>query len=154
MSNAFYPTSKATPTLITMLGWGTGSRRETVNDYLGVLVSLEQAHNYSHSSKKGRAQFDERDYVVDEDIEARLTDAEREDGDARASTDEIDGLNSTKEEDSDEAQGMLKTHAGEYTIEGLRAEMRNGQGGGPHGTWTSYESELPRTRSMGAQRVC
>lgn len=78
--------------------------------------------------------------MVDEDIEARLSNAEREE---RGSSDEIDDLDAVKEEDDNEAQGMLQMNAAEYTIEGLRAETRKGQGGGPHGTWTSYESELP-----------
>lgn len=113
---------------------------ETVDSYLGVLVPLEKAHEYSHSAKEGKTEFEESDYVVDEDIEARLSAADRHD---RARTDEIDGLDDGKEYDGNEAQGMLQTDASEYTIEGLRAEMRKGQGGGPHGTWTSFESGCP-----------
>lgn len=124
-----------------MPAWGLGFRRlETVDSYLGVLVPLEKAHKYSHSAKAGMAEFEDSDYVVDEDIEARLSAADRYD---RASTDEIDGLDDGKGNDENEAQGMLQMNAAEYTIEGLRAEMRKGQGGGPHGTWTSFESGCP-----------
>lgn len=125
--------------------WRRAFRKpESVDDYLGVWIPLDKAHNYSHSGKHGRTDLDEQDYVVDEDIEARLNE-----GDEDAALDDA-GHETTKEENS-EARGMLRTSAPEYSIEGLRAEMRKGRGGGPHGTWTSYESEFSRVLRAGQQ---
>ncbi|CAG9999628.1 unnamed protein product [Clonostachys byssicola] len=84
---------------------------ESVDDYLSVLIPLDKAHLYSHSAKQGRA-----------GSASRRDDAEVGDGD-----EEKDGENETS--------GMLHGHAGEYSIEGLRKEMRQGN----QGKWTSNE---------------
>lgn len=88
---------------------------ESVDDYVGVLVPLEQAHLYNQSAKKATSQPQEDDEVE-----------ETKDGDY-------------------EMQGMLQKNAGEYSIESLRREMREGR----QGQWTTYESELPTTRCNG-----
>jgi hypothetical protein len=86
---------------------------ESVDDYLGVLVSLQEAHHYSHSSRTGKTEFETLEPGVD----------------AADEDDPKDGDNET--------QGMLHMKAAEYTIEGLRKEMRQGR----QGTWTTYESK-------------
>jgi hypothetical protein len=87
---------------------------ESVDDYLSVLIPLDKAHLYSHSAKQGRA-----------GPASRSEHAEVGDAD-----EEKDGENETS--------GMLHGHAGEYSIEGLRKEMRQGN----QGKWTSNESML------------
>lgn len=86
------------------------SRVESVHDYAGVLVSLEDAHLHSHSARTGRVEF-----------EAPLSAPDDDDVDAP--------------KDSEEGDGMLLMDAAEYTIEGLRKEMRRGR----RGQWTEYE---------------
>ncbi|KAH7326101.1 major facilitator superfamily domain-containing protein [Stachybotrys elegans] len=82
--------------------WPSSLRQvESVDNYLGVLVPLEEAHNYSHSKKQSS-----------------------EDDDAA----------SAKDGDS-ERLGMLSMDLDEYSIEGLRREMRRGG----NGQWTEYE---------------
>ncbi|KAH6899907.1 major facilitator superfamily domain-containing protein [Thelonectria olida] len=92
------------------ISWRLGSGHvESVDDYTGVLVPLDQAHRYTQSAKskgKSRAQPDEED----------------------------DGIEETKDGDY-EMQGMLHAKANEYSIEGLRREMREGR----QGQWTTYE---------------
>lgn len=95
-------------------------RIESVHDYAGVLVPLEEAHLHSHSARTGRSEF-----------ESRLDDAD-------------DGVRG-KDEDS-ERQGMLVMDAAEYTIEGLRKETREGR----RGQWTEYESEFAEMVMDGA----
>lgn len=119
---------------VATMAWGT-RRPETTSTYHGVLVPLDQAHRYSHSRKQGKTEYEEAPTVEDPDIEARL--------DSLASnSDDEDGLDAAKEESDNEAAGMLQMTAAEYTIEGLRNEMNQGQGGGPGGRWTTYESEF------------
>uniref|UniRef100_A0A8H7NGA2 Major facilitator superfamily (MFS) profile domain-containing protein n=1 Tax=Bionectria ochroleuca TaxID=29856 RepID=A0A8H7NGA2_BIOOC len=84
---------------------------ESVDDYLSVLIPLDKAHLYSHSAKQGRAGSASR----------------REDAEVGDADEEKDGENETS--------GMLHGHAGEYSIEGLRKEMRQGN----QGKWTSNE---------------
>lgn len=91
------------------LGLGT---MESVDDYTGVLVPLERAHLYSSSARAGRTEFETRNAEGFEDgDEIKLGDQE--------------------------SQGMLQMDAAEYTIEGLRKEMREGR----KGEWTTYESK-------------
>lgn len=87
---------------------------ESVDDYLGVVVPLEEAHLHSHSARIGRCEFEERPGREDDD------------------EDEEDG------KDQGESTGMLEMDAAEYTIEGLRKEVRRGG----RGQWTEYECEL------------
>ncbi|PNY27443.1 MFS-type transporter [Tolypocladium capitatum] len=84
---------------------------ESVNDYAGVLVPLEEAHLHSHSARTGRTEFESRHDDTDDDARSKDEDSER--------------------------QGMLMMDAAEYTIEGLRKETREGR----RGIWTEYESE-------------
>lgn len=85
---------------------------ESVENYLGVVVPLEEAHLHSHSRRTGRTEFEERPTPDEDD----------DDNDA------------TK--DAEETQGMLEMSAAEYTIEGLRKEVRKGKGES-----TDYESK-------------
>ena len=81
------------------ISWHLGlGHVESVDHYRGVLVPLQRAHLYSASAKSGKTEVEER---KDEDFE---------DGEE------------PKIGDS-ESQGML-AGGGEYTIEGLRKEMR------------------------------
>ncbi|KAL7963426.1 MFS general substrate transporter [Trichoderma compactum] len=86
-------------------------RTESVDNYEGVLVSLEEAHLHSHSARVGRVEFENQD---------------------ESAGDDDDDVNSVKD---DQGEGMLLMNAAEYTIEGLRAEMRQGK----RGQWTDYE---------------
>lgn len=96
--------------------WRLGSGHvESVEDYAGVLVPLEEAHLHSHSARTGRTEFETH-----------------ADGD-----DDQDETGSAKDGDG-ETQGMLEMDAAEYTIEGLRKAMRQGR----RGKWSDYESEL------------
>lgn len=112
--------------------WPGRRRPESVDDYLGVLVPLEQAHLHSHSARIGRCEFEEGPGNEDND-----DDDDGDDGPPTAGT---------KARDSNEGTGMLEMLAAEYSIEGLRREVRKG-GKGP---WTEYEREsfslLARTR--------
>lgn len=103
------------------ISWRLGMGHvESVDDYVGVLVPLEQAHLYGQSAKSGKKA---RSQTQDDD---QLDDEETKDGDY-------------------EMQGMLQKNVGGYTIEGLRREMREGR----QGRWTTYESELVAIRSDG-----
>ncbi|KAK1246714.1 hypothetical protein MKX08_000516 [Trichoderma sp. CBMAI-0020] len=94
-----------------MVSWRFGlGRTESVDSYDGVLVPLEQAHLHSHSARVGRVEFETQDESADDE----------------------DDVGSAKD---DQGEGMLLMNAAEYTIEGLRAQMRQGK----RGEWTDYE---------------
>ncbi|KAI1808110.1 MFS general substrate transporter [Daldinia bambusicola] len=97
-------------------------RPESVHDYVGVLVPLEEAHLHSHSARCGRSEFEELgsdDGVgVGEQSEAEA------------------GERPPKNDDDNEHTGMLQMSAAEYTIEGLRREVREGQ---RRHHWSEYE---------------
>ena len=93
-----------------------GRRAESVHDYAGVLISLDEAHLHSYSARSGRTEYEE---------------PPDEDGDG----DETEGLKDAE----NEASGMLEMRACEYSIEGLRREVRRGG----KGEWSEYESMLP-----------
>ncbi|KAL7799013.1 MFS general substrate transporter [Trichoderma ceciliae] len=94
-----------------MISWRFGlGRTESVDHYDGVLISLEEAHLHSHSARVGRVEFEAQDESADGD----------------------DDVGSAKD---DQGEGMLLMNAAEYTIEGLRAQMRQGK----RGEWTDYE---------------
>lgn len=89
-----------------------GGRTESVHDYVGVLVPLEEAHLHSHSARTGKCEFEE------------------------ARDDESEGLVGSDEEEADkdgceqgEGAGMLQMSAAEYTIEGLRRDVRKDERG-------------------------
>ncbi|KAI5858186.1 MFS general substrate transporter [Durotheca rogersii] len=88
-------------------------RRESVYDYIGVLIPLEEAHLHSHSARSGRCEFEE----------------------ARTSPDGADA-DDPAPKDGDEDAGMLQMSAAEYTIEGLRREVRRGE---RRRQWSEYE---------------
>jgi hypothetical protein len=96
-----------------MVSWPFGlGRTESVDNYDEVLVPLEQAHLHSHSARVGRVEFEAQEESADDE----------------------DDVGSAKD---DQGEGMLLMNAAEYTIEGLRAQMRQGK----RGEWTDYESE-------------
>lgn len=103
--------------------WRFGSRVESVDDYAGVLVPLDKAHLHSSSARAGRTEFESR--------------ARGQPGDSTAAADDDDegDENAKPEESESETRGMLEMEAAEYTIEGLRKEMRQGR----RGQWTEYE---------------
>lgn len=93
--------------------WGLGlGRIESVDDYEGVLIPLEEAHLHSYSARTGRTEF-EAPAAGDDEEEAG-------------------------KDDDNETRGMLEMRAAEYTIEGLRRETRQGR---QEGKWSDYESE-------------
>lgn len=93
----------------------TGGRTESAEDYAGVLIPLEDAHLYSHSARTGHCEYEE---VPDEASDAGDDDTAK---------------------DRDDGTGMLLMCAAEYSIEGLRREVRRGRKGR---VWTDYECEM------------
>lgn len=104
------------------------ARRESVSDYIGVLVPLEEAHLYSHSARCGKAEFEERRGSNDDD-----------DDDGAANDDEETALGTAFKNGENEGEGMLQMDAAEYTVEGLRRDVRKGE---PGRRWTEYECEF------------
>ncbi|KAG6142027.1 hypothetical protein E4U12_003864 [Claviceps purpurea] len=104
-----------------------GRRVESVHDYAGVLVPLEEAHLHGISARSDRTRSDSRrqDRRAD-DLESAAT--------AAAEEEEEEEEEEMKNADS-EAEAMLQMEEAEYTIDGLRAEMRQGR----QGRWTEYE---------------
>jgi hypothetical protein len=100
----------------------TGRRAESVDDYSGVLVPLTEAHLHSHSYRAGRTEF------------------EAHPDDRRDSNDE-DGA----KDGDDEGTGMLEMDAAEYSIAGLRREVRRGEKGKK---WSDYERGWPLERKL------
>ncbi|KAJ3512162.1 hypothetical protein NM208_g15354 [Fusarium decemcellulare] len=89
------------------ISWRLGSGYvESVDDYIGVLVPLDEAHLVSKATQA-------KDASQGEKLEGELDDLESK----------------------EERQGMLGGDPAEYTIEGLRKEMREGR----QGQWTTYE---------------
>ncbi|KAF5010027.1 hypothetical protein FDECE_3806 [Fusarium decemcellulare] len=89
------------------ISWRLGSGYvESVDDYIGVLVPLDEAHLVSKATQA-------KDANQGEKLEGELDDLESK----------------------EERQGMLGGDPAEYTIEGLRKEMREGR----QGQWTTYE---------------
>ncbi|KAF3021436.1 hypothetical protein E8E14_006188 [Neopestalotiopsis sp. 37M] len=105
-----------------------GGRTESVHDYAGVLVSLEEAHLHSHSARTGKCEFEEARDDNEEESD-RLVD---EEGAAK------DG----EHEDNEEGAGMLQMSAAEYTIEGLRRAVRKDEKGGQKATEYELKSKL------------
>ncbi|ROV96286.1 hypothetical protein VMCG_07660 [Cytospora schulzeri] len=77
------------------------SRPESVNDYTGVLIPLDQAHLHSHSARCGRMEYEE---VPDDDGE------------------EEEDFTKDRAGEEHEETGMLEMNAAEYSVEGLRRE--------------------------------
>ncbi|KAK1827831.1 major facilitator superfamily domain-containing protein [Podospora conica] len=104
---------------MTMAGLWTGRRATSVDDYAGVLVSLDEAHLHSHTYRlRRRPGYDsssEDDIALEE------------------GTGDGDGVKIAGE---DEGTAMLDMNVAEYSIEGLRREVRSG---GKGEKWTAYE---------------
>lgn len=102
-------------------------RQESVHNYAGVLVPLEEAHLHSHSARTGKTEFEERPDSAGspeyDPVGVEEGSHEPEDKD-----------------DEDEGTGMLQMSAAEYTIAGLRREVRKGGERGQQ--WSSYECAL------------
>lgn len=100
------------------------NRQESVHNYSGILVPLEEAHLHSHSARAGKSEFEESPGEdADEDAEA------------------YDGLEADAVKDQEnESTGMLQMSAAEYTIDGLRREVRKGGGRAGH---SEYECKRP-----------
>ncbi|CAK7202773.1 hypothetical protein SEUCBS139899_005500 [Sporothrix eucalyptigena] len=126
-------------------------RTASVHDYTDVLVSLEEAHDYSHAARTGRkseyeAPLGEEDgavmgsggYEVDSGIHTELENGERR-KQTRTSRDNIDDEDDDNEASA--ASGMLPMRACEYSIEGLRQAVRQSPDGSKEGRqgWTDYE---------------
>ncbi|KAK8872926.1 sugar transporter [Apiospora arundinis] len=109
--------------MVRLLGWTfLQYRPESVHNYAGVLVPLEEAHLHSHSARSGRTEFEERRHDEDDGGTDPLM---------REDDNEAD-----KDRESGEGTGMLQMSAAEYTIEGLRWELRQGERGR---VWSEYE---------------
>ncbi|KAI1502807.1 sugar transporter [Biscogniauxia marginata] len=105
------------------------TRKESVHDYVGVLVSLEEAHLHSHSARTGRTEFEERRSSGEDGY------ADAGGGDDEDDDDDDDDAAKGRGRDH-ESTGMLQMSAAEYTIEGLRREVRKGE---PGQRLTEYE---------------
>ncbi|KAI1156321.1 sugar transporter [Nemania diffusa] len=103
------------------------ARQESVNDYVGVLVPLEEAHLHSHSARCGKAEFEEHRRGSSE-LNANADFGDEED--------EETALGTAFKNSDNEGDGMLQMNAAEYTIEGLRRDVRKGETGR---RWTEYE---------------
>ncbi|KAI1745175.1 sugar transporter [Xylaria scruposa] len=101
------------------------ARKESVHDYIGVLVPLEEAHFHSHSARCGKAEF-----------EGRGSDDGNANADLDGDEDEETALGTSYKNSDNEGEGMLQMDAAEYTIEGLRRDVRKGE---PGRRWTEYE---------------
>lgn len=106
------------------------ARQESVHDYIGVLVPLEEAHLHSHSARCGKVEFEE---------DRRSADDIRANTDLHGDEDEETTLGTAFKNGDGEGDGMLQMDAAEYTIEGLRRDARKGE---PGRRWTEYECEL------------
>ncbi|KAI1331888.1 sugar transporter [Xylariaceae sp. FL0255] len=98
------------------------SRRESVQNYVGVLIPLEEAHLHSHSARCGKTEFEEE--------------ARDGYGNGQYDDDEETELGASSKHGDNEGTGMLQMDAAEYTIEGLRRDVRRGE---PGRRWTEYE---------------
>lgn len=85
-------------------------------DYSSVVVPLERAHLHSHSARCGRTEYEE---VPGADLghEGREDEEEDDEDDERL-------------KDGEEGRAMLEMNPAEYSIQGLRKEVRKKDGGG------------------------
>ncbi|KAK7744503.1 hypothetical protein SLS53_003387 [Cytospora paraplurivora] len=93
-----------------------GFRAESVDNYTGVLIPLDQAHLHSHSARCGRTEYE---------------------GSPDAYEEEDDSLKDQAGDDV-EGAGILEMSAAEYSVEGLRREVQRGE----DGARTDYETEF------------
>lgn len=134
-------------------------RTISVHDYSDVLVPLEEAHDYSHAARTGRRSEyeappgeEEGNGLVDgneddEDVESGsrndLDNGERRKNKNHGRASRVDDDDDQDEDDNEAsaASGMLPMRACEYSIEGLRREVRQSPEGSKEGRqrWTDYE---------------
>ncbi|GAW13009.1 hypothetical protein ANO14919_023850 [Xylariales sp. No.14919] len=105
---------------------GVRFRRESVNDYVGVLVPLEEAHLHSYSARRRKADAEDQHGSGDADANA----------DPDHNEDEEAALGATFKSSNNEGDAMLQVDAPEYSIDGLRQAVREGE---PGRRWTEYE---------------
>lgn len=100
-------------------------RADTAADYSAVVVPLEEAHQHSHAYRL----------------------RSRSDPEGQLDEDAFDDEGGVDKGGHDEGTAMLMTSSAppEYSIEGLRREVRRG---GKGEKWTAYESEQPRLASF------
>ncbi|KAI0470691.1 membrane transporter [Xylariaceae sp. FL0804] len=132
------------------------ARPESVHDYVGVLVPLEQAHLHSHSARSGKTEYEEGSENGSEDGSGDDAAARPRSsnsggranhakdrrgggggGGAGVVVDDDDDDADDADLDLEEGTGMLQMSAAEYTIDGLRREVRSG--GEPGKRWSEYE---------------
>lgn len=113
--------------------WRWPTQRWTPADYSSVVIPLDQAHLHSHSARCGRTEYEELPHEEGFGAHGRGEEAgEGGDGD-----DDDDDDDSKARGGGDEGTGMLPMSAAEYSVEGLRKEVRRGGAG----TRSEYESE-------------
>ncbi|KAG5948646.1 hypothetical protein E4U53_006221 [Claviceps sorghi] len=95
------------------LGCSFGRRVESVDDYAGVLIPLEEAHLHGLFARSGQTQS--------------ASPGDNHGGDVESADEGKTG--------DGESQAMLQMEEADYTIDSLRAEMRQGR----QGQWTDYE---------------
>ena len=111
---------------------GLGRRADTAEDYSGVLIPLSEAHLHSHSARIGRCEFEPASRDGDRD-------GGEGNGNANDLDDDADAESEGGKDGEQESRGMLEEmEPAEYTIEGLRREVRKGG----KGQWTDYECEF------------
>lgn len=108
--------------------WPGTSRPASAEDYSDVLIPLEEAHLHSHSARLGRTEFEE---------------PPGEDSPGQGYDEDDDG-----KDGEHEGRGMLEMRAAEYSIEGLRREVRRGE----KGQVSDYESKFAPWRARASLR--
>lgn len=83
-------------------------------DYSSVVIPLERAHLHSHSARCGRTEYEEIP-GADLEHEGREDDEEEDE---------------RLKDDGEEGRAMLEMNPAEYSIQGLRKEVRKKDGGG------------------------
>lgn len=107
----------------------------SVDDYAGVLVPLEEAHLYSYTARTGRSEYET---LAQEDDNENDDEADDEDDDT--ANNRRKDAPADHDVEASETAGMLPMQACEYTIAGLRAEVRRGPKSS-QSPWTNYERE-------------
>lgn len=106
-------------------------RTGTAADYASVVIPLDEAHQHSHSCRLR--------HRSDPEAEGQVDDGAFDDDDAVGK----DG------DDEDTTMLVMSGGAAEYSIEGLRKEVRRGR---REENWTAYESECAGALSPFVER--
>ena len=114
----------------------SGRRAESVSDYPGVLIPLEEAHQHSHSYRTAQAGLD------DESIDGGVFDDD---------DDVIPG--GVKQVRDHEGTGMLEMNTGEYSVEGLRKYVQKGNKGEKPSVYESKQHPTSTTFINGLRVV-